>query len=131
MNRLRIILKENHTLHEMMIGIAAVNVLLLIAALIVNNRNKAVCAVLIGTVIAMVFVTHMAVTIDDALCLDEKGAVSKMRTQMLVRYVLTGIAAGVSLYFDIADPVFLVISILTIKLGAYMQPFVHKLLNRR
>jgi hypothetical protein len=131
MNRLRIILKENHTLHEMMLGIVTANVVLAVAAIFINNRNKAMLAVLIGTLTALVFVIHMAVTVDDALCLDEKGAVSQMRTQMLVRYLLVGVVVGLSLYFGIADPIFLTISVLTIKAGAYLQPSIHKMLSRR
>lgn len=131
MNRLKLILKENHTLHEMMLGIIAANAVLAIIAVFVSDRNKALIAVLIGTLTALVFVTHMAVTVDDALCLDEKGAVSQMRTQMLVRYVIVAVIVGLSLYFRIADPVFLTVSVLTIKAGAYLQPSVHKLINRR
>ena len=131
MNRLKIILKENHTLHEMMLGIVAANIILAIVAAFVSNRDKALIAVLTGTVCALVFVIHMAVTADDALCLDEKGAISQMRTQMLVRYLFVAVAVGLSLYFKIADPVFLTISVLTIKAGAYLQPSIHKLLNRR
>jgi hypothetical protein len=131
MNRLRIILKENHTLHEMMLGIVTANVVLAVAAIFINNRNKAMLAVLIGTLTALVFVIHMAVTVDDALCLDEKGAVSQMRTQMLVRYLLVGVVVGLSLNFGIADPIFLTISVLTIKAGAYLQPSIHKMLSRR
>lgn len=131
MNRLKIILKENHTLHEMMLGIVAANIILAIVAAFVSNRDKALIAVLTGTVCALVFVIHMAVTVDDALCLDEKGAISQMRTQMLVRYLFVAVVVGSSLYFRIADPVFLTISVLTIKAGAYLQPSIHKLLNRR
>ncbi|MBQ6320398.1 MAG: hypothetical protein IJI23_11530 [Lachnospiraceae bacterium] len=131
MNRLRIILRENHTLHEMMLGIIAANAVLAVAALFVNDRNRALTAVLIGAVTALVFVIHMAVTVDDALCLDEKGAVSQMRTQMLIRYLFVAIVVGLSLYFKIANPVFLTISVLTIKAGAYLQPSIHKLINRR
>ena len=131
MNRLKIILKENRTLHEMMIGIVAVNVLLAVIALFVNNRKSALLGVLIGCAIALVVVIHMAVTIDDALCLDEKGAVSVMRKQMLIRYIMVGAAVALSVYFKIANPIFLVFSVLTIKAGAYLQPTVHKLFSRR
>ena len=131
MNRLKIILKENHTLHEMMLGIIAANVVLAVVALFADDRNSALTAVLIGAATALIFVIHMAVTVDYALCLDEKGAISQMRTQMLIRYLFVAIVVGSSLYFKIANPVFLTISILTVKAGAYLQPSVHKLINRR
>ena len=131
MKRLLIILKENHTLHEMMTGIVFVNVILAVIACFVNDRQQALTGVAIGLAVALVFVIHMAVTLDDALCLDEKGAVVETRKQMIIRYIFVCIVAAVSLYYKIADPIFLVISILTIKAGAYLQPTVHRILNRR
>lgn len=130
MKRLAIILKENQTLHEMMTGIVAANILLAVVALFVRDTKKALYAVLIGSLIALIYVIHMAVTVDDALCLDENGAVASVRKHMIIRYVFTGIAVALSLYFKVADPVFLVISVITIKAGAYLQPTIHKLLKR-
>ena len=130
MNRIKIVLKEDHTLHEMLLGITAVNILLVIIAVFVPDRQKALCGVLIGTVTALIYVIHMAVTVDDALNLDEKGAVAEVRKQMVIRYLFVCVVAGVSLYYGIADPIFLVISVITIKAGAYLQPTIHKILKR-
>ena len=131
MKRLLIILKEDHTLHEMMIGILAINVLLVIIGLFVTDSLRAICGVAIGTLIALIYVIHMAVTLDDALCLDEKGAVSQVRKHMLIRYAFVCVVFAASVYFRIADPVFLTLSVITIKAGAYMQPLVHRLKSRR
>ena len=131
MKRLLIILSKDHTLHEMMIGITMANIVLVIIALFVPDRRHALYAVAVGLAISLLYVIHMAVTLDDALNLDEKSAVSEVRKHMVIRYVLTGVAVGAVLYFHIADPVFLVLSVITIKAGAYLQPFVHKLLGRR
>ncbi len=131
MNRLKIILRDNHTLHEMMIGIASVNLLLAIIALFVNDKRRALCAVAIGAATAIVYTIHMAVTMDDALCLDEKGAASQMRKHMIIRYVYVCVIVAVSTYYKVADPVFLILSIITIKAGAYLQPTVHRFLGRR
>ena len=130
MKRLMIILKENQTLHEMMIGIVSVNAILALAALFVKNRRAALLAVLIGCIVAVVFVIHMAVTLDDALCLDEKGAASVMRKQMMIRYVFVCACFVAAVYFKIADPIFLTLSVITIKAGAYLQPTIHKIFNR-
>ena len=130
MKRLMIILKENETLHEMMIGIVFVNIILAAAAFFVKNTRPAVYAVLTGCAVAIVFVIHMAVTLDDALCLDEKGAATVMRRQMIIRYVFVCVVFAAAVYFKIADPIFLTLSIITVKAGAYLQPTVHKILNR-
>ena len=115
----------------MMIGITMANIVLAIIALFVPDRRHALYAVAAGLAISLLYVIHMVVTLDDALNLDEKSAVSEVRKHMVIRYVLTGVAVGALLYFHIADPVFLVLSVITIKAGAYLQPLVHKLLGRR
>ena len=102
MNRIKIVLKEDRTLHEMLLGIAAVNILLAIAAAMIPNRQQALAGVLTGTVIAFVYVIHMAVTMDDAMNLDEKGAVTQVRKQMLIRYLFVFVVGGSALYFKIA-----------------------------
>lgn len=131
MNRLKIILRENKTLHEMYIGILASNLLLAIVALIVSsNKVMALLGVLEGLLIAAFYITHMAVSIDDALCLDQKGAMAQMRKHMLIRYVIVCIALGLICYFYLGDPIFCVISCLTVKLGAYLQPIIHRIINR-
>ena len=131
MNRLKIILKEDRTLHEMMTGITAINILLAAVAAFMTERNRALCAVAIGTFIALCYVIHMAVTIDDALNLDEKGAVTQVRKHMIMRYVFVCVVFATSVYFKVAHPIFLTLSVLSIKAGAYMQPFIHGLFNRR
>ena len=113
-----------------MIGICFADIILAIIAAC-TNRDRALAAVAIGLAISLVFVIHMAVTVDDALCLDEEGAVAQMRKQMLIRYAFVAVAFSLSVYFKAADPVFLTISIVLIKAGPYLQPFVHKLFNRR
>ena len=131
MKRLAIILKGDHTLHELVTGILAVNLILAAGAFLADDRAKALYAVAAGTVCALVYIIHMAVTIDDAMCLDEKGAVAQMRKQMLIRYLFVCVVCGIALYYRIADPVFLVLSVLSVKAGAYLQPLVHKIYSRR
>jgi len=131
MNRLRIILAENRTLHEMLIGVTVSNLLILAVGLIVcKDKVPAGLGVLVGTLLAVFYVIHMAVTIDDALCLDEKGAASELRKNMLIRYVIVCLVIGAVCYFKVVNPVICIFSCLTIKLGAYLQPIVHKLLKR-
>lgn len=131
MNRLRIILATNTTLHEMFIGIIAANVVLAFVSMVfTTDRMSAGIGVLIGTLVAIIYSTHMAVTVDDALCLDEKGAAGQMRKHMLIRYTYVCVIVGASCYFKIANPVCIVLACLMVKAGAYLQPIVHRILNR-
>lgn len=130
MNRIRLILTENRTLHEMLIGILVSNfVIALIGVIVSSQKVQALLGVLFGMMIACFYVIHMAVTLDDALCLDEKGASTEIRKNMLIRYFVTFVVAGCVCYFKWGNPVLCILSILTIKTGAYLQPVIHKLIN--
>lgn len=131
MNRLRIILSSNRTLHEMLIGVALSNIVILLIGLIAcQDKIKAIIGVVAGCAVAVVYLVHMAVTIDDALCLDEKGAAAQMRKNMMIRYLIVCVIVGGVCYFEIANPVLCVLSCLTVKTGAYMQPIIHNKLFR-
>lgn len=131
MNRIRIILAENTTLHEMLLGIVVSNLLLSIIAMIFSeNRMDSCLGVLVGTIVAIIYCIHMAVTIDDALCLDEKGASQQMRKHMLIRYFFVCVVVAAACIFKTGNPIFIILSCITVKMGAYMQPLIHKILKR-
>ena len=131
MKRLRIILQENKTLHEMLIGVLTANLVILLIGLIAcTDRPMAALGVAEGAAVAVFYCIHMAVTIDDALCLDERGAASVMRKNMLIRYMVVCVVVAVVCYTEYGNPVLCIFSCLTVKLGAYLQPVVHKILNR-
>lgn len=131
MNRVRIILRENKTLHEMLLGLTLSNLVILIIGLIIaSDKFFATLGVLEGYLVAVFYVIHMAVTLDDTMCLDEKGAVSQMRKHMMIRYALVCIVVAVVSQFKLGNPILCILSILTVKLGAYLQPLVHRILTR-
>lgn len=131
MNRLRIILRENKTLHEMLIGVLAANILILLIGLVAcDDKLMAAIGVAEGAAVAVFYCIHMAVTIDDALCLDERGAASVMRKNMLIRYMVVCVVVAVVCYTEYGNPVLCIFSCLTVKLGAYLQPVIHRILNR-
>lgn len=131
MNRIRIILRENTTLWEMLIGVAVSDLLLLIGALIfTDDKLMSSLGVIEGMILACYYCIHMAVAIDDALCLDEKGATAQMQKHMIIRYVVVCVTVALVAILHIGDPIFCVVACLFVKIGAYMQPFVHKILHR-
>lgn len=131
MNRLKIILAANRTLHEMLVGVLISNIAILLIGLIAFSDKKSVLiGVLTGLLVAVFYLVHMAVTLDDIMCLDEGSVVTQMRKNMLIRYGVVCVVVGVVCYFGIVNPVCCVLSCLTVKLGAYLQPVVHNKLFR-
>ena len=132
MNRIRIILSGDHTLHELLLGIAAGNVVLtVISGIVAEDKIKALLGIFVGMLLACFYIIHMAITMDDALCLDEKGAASELRKHMLIRYMVVFIVTTAVCYFKLVNPVTCILGILTVKIGVYLQPLMHKLIKWR
>ena len=131
MNRVKIILRENRTLHEMLVGLLLSDIVILIIGLVfAKAKGLAFLGVLEGFLVACFYVIHMAVTLDDTMCLDEKGAMSQMRKHMMIRYAIVCIVVALVSHFGLGNPILCIFSILTVKLGAYLQPVVHRKLTR-
>jgi len=121
-------LRENKTLHEMLIGMFLFALLTGILCIVFAKRPLyCLVGLLAGLVGALFMVIHMAVTIENSVVLVEKDAVSYTRKMTVIRY---GVACALMLAVgitDIGSPVLCVIGLLFLKAGAYLQPVVHKL----
>ena len=62
------------------------------------------------------------------LDLGEAGAAKHMRKMYALRYTAVVIAFGATVYFDVGSPITLLIGVMGLKIGAYLQPYTHKVL---
>ena len=60
----------------------------------------------------------------------EDAAVKKIAVQEVLRYAVFALALGLSMLTDALHPVAVFLGIFGLKIGAYMQPAVHKLTLR-
>lgn len=82
----------------------------------------------IGIAAAAGMAVHMKRTIEDALDLGEQGAVKHMRKGYVLRYGLTALIFGASVYFEIGNPITLLVGVMGLKIGDYLQPVTHRVL---
>lgn len=120
--------EEQETLWDLYIGIGGLSILIaVIGALIVGNKLSFVLGVGYGAVVAVVLVTHMYHGIERTLCYDEDGAKKHAQKlagiRMWIMLAAVVLAMYFSRYFHLGG---VVLGILTLKLSAYIQPFVHR-----
>ena len=60
-------------------------------------------------------------SLDRALDLPEKAAVRSMSTHNIIRYLIFVLVAGAAAVTQIANPLFVFLGIMSIKVSAYMQ----------
>lgn len=125
------LIKKNKTLQELLIGISVFTILVEILLLIfTKNRLYNSLGLITGGVISLICAVHMAWGIDIAVMLDEKSSITITRKYTVIRYLIMCVALIAIGVTDIASPVTLIIGFMALKIGAYLNPVIHTIINK-
>lgn len=122
-------LNPTQVLQEMTIGIAAFAVVVQVIGIFVSKDLLHYSIGLwIGAVTAVFLAVNIRKTIESVL--DQAGTGGFHGRYALIRYAAVFILFIVLFVFKIGNLITCFIGIMGLKIGAYMQPFIHKLLRR-
>ncbi len=121
-------MKRNTTLAELLVGIAAVGVLAQLIILLVSRGHlQNAVGLWAGVLMAGGMAIHMSRTIYEAVDLGAENATKYMQRASVTRIGVVVIAMAILIYFKIGNPITLIVGLFTLKISAYLQPFIHKL----
>lgn len=122
--------KMNTALPELIIGIFIYGILCeMIGIFMVSDELIYTMSLGIGILTAQAMAFHMAWTLNTAL--DMGGGAEKiMRKHNLLRYGALILLFGVILITKTINPLFVFLGVMGLKVGAYIQPFTHKLVTK-
>ena len=124
--------KKNSTLLELLLGIGATGILAQIVILCVFKQHLSnAIGLWLGVVLAAGMAVHMSQTIHEAVDLGADGAVKYMQRAAAIRLGVVAVVVAAVLYFKIGSPIPLIVGLFTLKISAYLQPFLHKLCEKR
>lgn len=124
-------IKANQTLAELVIGILCFGVVCQIVGIFFAHDQLAFAVSLwVGIIAAVGMAFHMNYTINKALAYDEGTAEKVTRSSYFLRYGCAMVLLGVVAVTGVTNLVVTFLGIMGLKIGAYMQPFMHKLLQR-
>lgn len=120
--------EEQETLWDLYLGIGVLSVLIaVIGAMLVGDKLTFILSVVYGALVAAVLVTHMYHGLLKMLYYDEEGAKKHAQKMTGIRMWIMLAAVAIAMYFsDYFQLTGVVLGILTLKLSAYVQPFVHR-----
>ena len=122
-------MKKENTLLELLVGIIFSGVILqIVIAILLKDYLYNAIGLWSGAAIACFMAIHMKRSIEDVLDLGEESGVKHMRSTYLVRMTVVAVIMGVVIYFNLGNPVTLLLGALTLKSAAYLQPCIQKLL---
>lgn len=124
-------MKKENTLLELLVGIIFLGLVIQVVCIFVSkNYLYNAIGLWSGIAIACFSAIHMKRSIEDALELGEHQATKYVRGAYVKRMLIALVAMGIVIYFNIGNPIMLLIGVFPLKIAAYLQPFVHKLFLR-
>ncbi|MGN0347302.1 MAG: hypothetical protein ACI4DU_08450 [Lachnospiraceae bacterium] len=127
---------ENHesnyvTLLELMTGNLIFGLLCQIVIILIGKKvGYYSLGLWIGSIAACGLAVHMNHTIAKAILSGEEDAPKVNKQGSLLRYAMVLILLGVLMCFDFANPLTAFLGIMGLKIGAYMQPLVHRITKK-
>lgn len=124
-------IKSNLTLLEMWVGIVLFLIVCQMSIVwFVLDKLEFSIGLWLGGFMAILATLHLSISLERALDFDEGGAKKHMVTQNLVRYFVLIIFLGILMITDFANPLSAFLGVMGIKIGAYLQPFIHKVFSK-
>ena len=123
--------KLKRTVLELLLGILICGVLFEAAGLLlVKDKGAYSVGILCGIFIAAGLAIHMAYNLNKALDWDAQFAQKSIRGGAVLRYTMVAVITILLAYFKIGNIYSCFLGIMSLKAAAYMQPFIHKTINK-
>lgn len=117
----------NRTLVEMMLGIVLFELVCFLCGIwFVPQKGSCALGLLLGTLTALGMAYHMSWALDQYLGMSGKSASRKVMAHAIGRYFVVAVILFLIAYTGIANPITAFVGIMGLKIGAYLQPLIHK-----
>lgn len=125
-------MKKNRTLIELLIGIMLSGIFAQIVCLIFFERHLYhAIGLWTGILLSIGMAIHMHRSIEDGLDIMGDAGVKHMKEAYLMRTIVVCIVMAAVMYFDWGNPITILLGITALKVAVYLQPLVHKILEKR
>lgn len=120
----------NKVLPELILGILICGIVLQITGIwFVKDKILYTSGIWIGILTAIGMAVHMAVVIEDAVSMASSSA--KLIAMSLLRYIVVVLVFVIMMYFKLGNPIAAFAGVMSLKVAAYLQPYLHKFICRR
>lgn len=122
----------NQALPELLLGILLYGIVIQVTGVwFAQDRLRYSSGLWIGIVTAMAMAYHIARIIAETIdCMDAHKARVQITAKGIMRYAVVVVVFSITMYFDLGNLVTLFLGVMGLKISAYLQPFLHKVLNK-
>lgn len=124
-------MKKNSTLIELLMGILVVGIVSQLLCLIFFTQHVYNAVGLwTGVAVAAGMAVHMQRSIEDGLDLMGDSGVKHMQKASVTRMLVACVVMAIVMYYNWGNPLTLLLGVMALKLAAYLQPFMHRVLEK-
>lgn len=122
--------EEKQTLIEMLVGLLISTVIVgVLGVILAGNKLAYILGVVAGSVIALIALLQMYYTLSKAVEMEGKRATRYSVTASIIRMALMAASLVVGILWpDYFNVVGVLLGLLSLKLCAFIQPFIHRVL---
>ncbi len=122
----------NEALPELLLGILLYGIVIQVAGVwFAEDKLRYSSGLWIGILTAMGMAYHIARMIAETIdCVDAHKARIQITAKGILRYAAVVIVFTVTMYFDLGNLITLFLGVMGLKISAYLQPSLHKVLIR-
>lgn len=122
----------NEALPELLLGILLYGIVIQVAGVwFAEDKLRYSSGLWIGILTAMGMAYHIARIIAETIdCVDAHKARIQITAKGILRYAAVVIVFTVTMYFDLGNLITLFLGVMGLKISAYLQPSLHKVLIR-
>ena len=85
----------------------------------------------LGVVLSLIMIIHMAISIEQAMCFNEKEAYKHVKKTTAMRMLLCMTVLVVVGITNVGNIIATLFGVMALKVSAYIQPLTHKVLDRK
>ena len=122
--------KKDNTLLEMLVGIIIWGILSqIVLCIFFENYLYNAVGLWCGIVVAGGMAIHMKRSIEDAYDL-QVDIGKQIRADSIKRMLAAAVVIGTVFYFEAGNPLTVLVGIMSLKISAYAQPYMHKKISK-
>ena len=125
--------KAKVILKEMIIGLFIWSLpVLAILTLIAENKPAVICGVIVGIFSAAGIIFHMYRHLDIALDMDSENARKHtLKSSFQRTFIMAAVLMVSMIWYGYIHPIGVVLGLMGVKMTAYIQPYVHRFLQKK
>lgn len=102
----------------------------MVIGVVSNDRIQWIIGFLLGVILAIGLMIHMALSVEDSISMYEADALKHTRKSYIFRMIVLIIVFLMIIFLKVGNIIAALLGLMALKVSAYIQPFTHKFIQK-